>query len=226
MPLLLLAIGYTFPQHAVRPLPSQRAAVTMADAKCGLLCVGLAGNNGVTLIAGQIANQRGLTWESSRDGPKTANCLGCITQVGAVASAHPELPGFEDVAVGGWDIVPTGLGEALYHSRILDYDLVRQVREEMNELPVMPGIFDPDFVGESQHEGATHVRGDVATRSEQLAALREDIVRFKKEQGVTGHCTVIWSASVERPATEYESAAALLDAIEKDDRDVSRSGAT
>ena len=61
--------------------------------RCGLLCVGLAGNNGVTLVAGQLAIQQDLTWESSRDGPKEAkSCasLGCITQVGALARAHPE----------------------------------------------------------------------------------------------------------------------------------------
>ena len=189
--MLLLALGYTPSPYMRRPSGSRAAAaVTMAADRCGLLCVGLSGNNGVTLVAGQIANQRRLTWESSRDGPKEANCLGCITQSGTLARKHPEFAAFEDVAVGGWDVVPTGLGDALYHSRILEYDLVRQVREEMNEWPVMPGVFDPDFVGDSQHEGATQVRTDLSSRSAELAALREDIVRFKKEQQVTGHCTV------------------------------------
>ena len=50
--------------------------------------------------------------------------------------------------------VPTPLGEALYRSRILDYDLVRQLREEMDQREVMRGVFDADFVGESQHAGA------------------------------------------------------------------------
>lgn len=195
----------------------------MAADRCGLLCVGLAGNNGVTLVAGQIANQRRLKWESSRDGPKEANCLGCITQTGELARKHPEFAAFEDMAVGGWDVVPARLGDALYHARILEYDLVRQVRDEMNTWPVMPGVFDPGFVGESQHEGATRVRTDLTSRAAELAALREDIVRFKREQQVTGHCTVIWSASVERPATEYASAEALLAAIARDDREVSPS---
>jgi myo-inositol-1-phosphate synthase len=185
----LLALGLTPSAYTRRPSASHRAHPSMAADRCGLLCVGLAGNNGVTLVAGQIANQRRLKWESSRDGPKEANCLGCITQNGALARKH-EFAAFEDVAVGGWDVVPTGLGDALYHSRILEYDLVRQVREEMNTWPVMPGVFDPEFVGESQHEGATQVRTDLSSRSAELAALREDIVRFKREQQVTGHCTV------------------------------------
>ena len=188
--MLSLTLGLTPSPYTRRPSASRRAHPSMAADRCGLLCVGLAGNNGVTLVAGQIANQRRLKWESSRDGPKEANCLGCITQNGALARKHSEFAAFEDVAVGGWDVVPTGLGDALYHSRILEYDLVRQVRDEMNTWPVMPGVFDPDFVGDSQHEGATQVRTDLSSRSAELAALREDIVRFKKEQQVTGHCTV------------------------------------
>lgn len=161
-------------------------------------------------------------WESSRDGPKEANVLGCITQVGSLSRRHG-FPAFTSLAIGGWDVVATPLGEALYNARILDYDLVRQVREEMNAFPVMRGVFDPDFVGQSQHEGATFTAAVDATRAEQLEILREDIRRFKQEEGVGGHCTVVWSASVERPADEYGSADALLAAIERDERELSPS---
>ena len=185
--------------------------------RCGLLCVGLAGNNGVTLLAGQLANQRGMQWESSRDGPKRANYLGCITQVGALPGTF-EFPSFDDVAVGGWDVVPTPLGDALYASRVLDYDLVRQLREEMNRVPVLKGVWDPDFYGETQHAGATHVAPE-ATRREQLERLRADVRAFKADHAVDGHVTVIWSASVERPCEEHATAAALLAAIDADDKE-------
>jgi myo-inositol-1-phosphate synthase len=189
--------------------------------RCGLLVAGLAGNNGVTLLAGQLANQHGLTWESSKDGPKSANCLGCITQVGGLSKKF-EFSAFSDLAVGGWDVVPTPLGEALYRSRILDYDLVRQVRDEMDKIPVMRGVWDPDFYGDTQHEGATFIAHE-ATRSEQLDRLRADIRSFKAQHGLDdatdgGHTTVVWSASVERPCEDYESADELLDAIACDDK--------
>ena len=70
------------------------------------------------LLAGQLANQRRLTWESSRDGPKAANYLGCITQVGALADSYSFADMSADVVVGGWDVVPTPLGDALYESRV------------------------------------------------------------------------------------------------------------
>ena len=189
--------------------------------RSGLLVVGLAGNNGVTLLGGQIAVRRKVTWESSRDGPKSANCLGCITQVGELPK-HFDFQSFDDMAIGGWDVVPTGLGDALYNSRIFDYDLVRQVRTELNELPVMRGVWDADFYGESQRDGATYIVPE-GSRAAQLLRLREDIRRFKQESSIDeaggGHVTVVWSASVERPCTEYTSAAALLDAIERDDKE-------
>ena len=199
------------------------ALATSTPPRSGLLVVGLAGNNGVTLLGGQLAHQRGLVWESARDGPKAAQCNGCITQVGGLAKSFAFAP-FDELAVGGWDVVPTPLGDALYESRVLDYDLVRQVRDEMNGMSVLPGVWDADFYGESQHAGATNIVPET-TRASQLERLRSDIRTFKAEQRIctdggedSGHVTVVWSASVERPCEEYGTAAELMDAIAADDK--------
>jgi Myo-inositol-1-phosphate synthase len=99
-----------------------------------VLVVGLGGANGVTLLAGHIANTRKLSWEGpSPWGRMSANLLGCITQLPAKGGkgGYKEryaLADFCDAAIGGWDIRPTPLGEALYNARILDFDLVRQVQ--------------------------------------------------------------------------------------------------
>jgi Myo-inositol-1-phosphate synthase len=100
----------------------------------GVLVVGLGGANGVTLLAGHIANTRKLSWEGpSPWGRMSANLLGCITQLPAKGGKggyreRYALADFCDAAIGGWDIRPTPLGEALYNARILDFDLVRQVQ--------------------------------------------------------------------------------------------------
>ena len=47
------------------------------------------------------------------------------------------------------------------------FEEVRQLRGEMDGVEVMPGVFDPGFVGESQHAGATHM----TTQSMQVATL-------------------------------------------------------
>jgi len=220
--LLLSARAYGSSGH--HPLP--QSPPSPSPPRCGLLCVGLAGNNGITLLAGQLANLQQITWESNRDGPKQANLLGCITQVGMLPRAFCFTDFVKSVVIGGWDVRPTPLGDALYKARIFDYDLVRQLRDKMNAIPVMPGVWDAGFYGENQAAEATHIVTTATSRAAQLRWLREDIRRFKAEHellGESNHVTVIWSASVERPSQEYPSAAALLRAIEEDDREVSPS---
>lgn len=175
----------------------------------GILIVGFGGGNGVTAAAGVIANTKNITWEGPT-GRNSPNYLGCITQLPSKGGSggYRERYALADVnnaAIGGWDIRPTPLGEALYNARILDFDLVRQVREEMDALKLLPGVWDPAFIGESQHESATHVVGDGDSQQDRLERLRKDIREFRAGEGVTGHVTVIWSASVERPSErEFE----------------------
>ncbi len=96
-----------------------------------MLIVGVGGNNGVTLLAGKIANRDNLSWEGAPPAEiREANLLGCITQLGGQCGFKDDYPlaKFVDAVVGGWDIRSTPLGSALYNSRVLDYDLVRQVQ--------------------------------------------------------------------------------------------------
>ncbi|CAM9166901.1 unnamed protein product [Phaeothamnion confervicola] len=106
-----------------------------------------------------------------------------------------------------------------------------QVRDELDAVEVMPGIWDPDFIGESQHATATHAVPADMPASEKLARLRADIRRFGGSSGGSvehsglggsagcdGHVTVIWSASVERPSERcYQTPEELLAAVEASD---------
>lgn len=89
----------------------------------------------------------------------------------------------------------------------------------MNKVKVFRGVYDPRFIGTSQHETATHIltKQEAPTDSEALKCLRADIRYFKWRNGVVGHTTVIWSASVEPNCellVKYQTASDLLDAIE------------
>ncbi|CAM9546927.1 unnamed protein product [Chrysoparadoxa australica] len=197
--------------------------------RAGMLIVGLGGGNGVTALAGHLANQRKLSWEAAPPwGRKTANYLGCITQLpskggsGGYRERYP-LADMNDAVIGGWDIRATPMGRALYDARILDYDLVRQIQDEMEKFPIMKGVWDPDFIGESQHATANHAL-PLMTRQESLDHLRQDIRNWKATNDVDGHTTVIWSASVERPSDLCCSTAQeLLAAIEENDKEISPS---
>lgn len=183
----------------------------------------------MTLVAGAIANARKLSWETGgvpgKGRVSAPNWGGCITQIepkgqhGGVGFKG-QLVGLADAskaAVGGWDIRSKALGDALYQCRVLDYDLVRQVRDEMNEFPIMKGVYEASFLGESQHASAKHIvpTTDSTTYMELVEHLRNDIRYFKAEKNVTGHTTIIWSASVERPADvgHLQTAEQLLEAL-------------
>jgi myo-inositol-1-phosphate synthase len=193
----------------------------------GILIVGLGGNNGVTLLAGQIANTQSLTWETLT-GPVSSNWYGCLTQIpprgvhGGVGfqGRIPGLASANTMKVGGWDIRGTKLGQALYDCRVLEPDLVRQVRETMDRVEIMEGVWDPSFIGESQHKTANHVvtgEDNKSTRT-RLDRIRRDIRTWREKNKVDGHITVIWSASVERPSeAEYATADELLNAIYDDE---------
>jgi myo-inositol-1-phosphate synthase len=69
----------------------------------------------------------------------------------------------------------------------------------MNKVKVFRGVYDPRFIGNSQHDTASHIltNDEAPNDSEALKCLRADIRYFKWRNGVVGHTTVIWSASVE-----------------------------
>ena len=198
----------------------------------GILVAGLGGSNGVTMIAGFLANIQCLQWETANAGRVSAPAWnGCVTQLeprggGVGFKGRYPLADATHAVIGGWDIRPTPLGDALYASRVLDYDLVRQVREEMNEMKILKGIYDPSFLGESQYATATHIVTGATTFFEKVEHLRKDIRSFIEKNNIDGHTTVIWSASVERPAdVDFETADSLLQAIldNKPDCDISPS---
>ncbi|KAL3928919.1 MAG: hypothetical protein SGBAC_012431, partial [Bacillariaceae sp.] len=200
--------------------------------KIGILVVGLGGNNGVTMVAGFLANNQKLEWETGSAGRVSApNWNGCITQLppkggGVGFQGRYPLANATNAAIGGWDIRPTPLGDALYASRVLEYDLVRQVREEMNSMDIMKGVYDESFLGESQYETATHIVTGRDSFFDKVEHIRKDIRAFIASNGVDGATTVIWSASVERPAqVQFETADELLQGIldNKSDCDMSPS---
>ena len=161
------------------------------------------------MLGGILANRHNIKWYGPKgEGPIHANYNGCITQlhskgVHGGVGYKDRVQGLADAnmaAVGGGDIRPTKLGDALLQGQILDYDLVKQVKEDMNsKYSVFKGYYDPRFIGSSQHDTATHIltEKEAPNASEALKCIRADIRYFKWKNGVVGHTTVIWSASVE-----------------------------
>lgn len=187
--------------------------------KPGLLLVGIGGNNGCTMLAGAAANALNLQWEGVKK-RCSADWTGCITQTARMRKRG--LADFADAELGGWDVRPTPIGQALRKARILDFDLVRQLEDVLDAVPVWPGVYDPRFVGESQREQATHIK-QLPDASSKVQALRADIRAFL--QKVDGHTTVVWSGSVEPPSLlpVFETSEDLLNGLETHGADFSPS---
>jgi len=176
--------------------------------KLGLMLVGWGGNNGSTLTAGILANQRNLTWRT-KEGEKQSNFWGSLTQASTLRLGETRegeevfipfnkvLPMSSPVewAIGGWDISKKTLAEAMERAAVLDYDIQRQLEQDMAQLQPLPSVYFPDFIAANQEDRADNVlRG---SKQEQLEQIRSDIRNFKAEQGVD-KVIVMWTANTER----------------------------
>ena len=113
------------------------------------MLVGLGGNNGSTLVAGILANKNKLSWES-KNGKQEANFYGSFTQCATahVGFKYDESTGsLNDVfkpineiipmvnpcefVISGWDISNANLYEACKRSKVLEPDLIKQLKGEL-----------------------------------------------------------------------------------------------
>ncbi|TPX31106.1 inositol-3-phosphate synthase [Synchytrium endobioticum] len=177
--------------------------------RIGLMMVGWGGNNGSTLTASIIANRRGLMWRT-KDGKIKSNYLGSLTQASTFKLGRDVHTGEDvhipfnqilpmvhpnDIVIGGWDINSKNLGEAMERAKVLDYDLQRQVRDEMNTMCPLPSVYYPDYIAANQFDRADNLIS--GSKYDQLNHIRRDISNFKAQNGLD-KVIVLWTANTER----------------------------
>ena len=177
--------------------------------KLGVLLVGM-GAVSTTTIAGVMAVRKGL-----------AKPIGSLTQMGTVRlgkrtdGRSPLIKDFvplaalEDVVFGGWDIFEDNSYEAAKTAGVLDAALLDQIRPELEAVKPMSAVFDRRYV--KRLDGPNVKKGK--NKKELAEQLREDIQRFKKDNGVE-RLVMIWCGSTEVFLTE-SPAHATVDAFEK-----------
>ena len=176
--------------------------------RVGAMFVGWGGNNGTTVTASIIANRHGIVW-NKKEGEVRSNYFGSLTQSSTIRIGNNEcgdnvyipfknlLPMVNpnDLVIGGWDICSTPLGDAMKNAKVLDYDLQRQVYEEMQKLRPLPSVYFPDFIAANQAGRATNVLK--GSKQEQLDQIRKDIRDFKSANNLD-KVIVLWTANTER----------------------------
>lgn len=206
--------------------------------KIGLMMVGWGGNNGSTLTASIIANRREVKW-MTKEGEKSPNYFGSLMMASTLKIGRDELGNdvfipFRDILpmahpnnfiLGGWDISGQNLAQAMVRAQVLDYDLQRQIYDEMATLKPMPSIYYPDFIAANQSGRADNVIPG-SNKWAHLEKIRADIRNFKLENGLD-KVIVVWTANTERYAEIItgvnDTADNLINAVKNSHSEVSPS---
>ncbi|KAI8078082.1 uncharacterized protein B0P05DRAFT_123061 [Gilbertella persicaria] len=177
--------------------------------KVGVMMVGWGGNNGSTLTAAILAHKNKLTWRT-KNGVQKPNYYGSVTQSSTVRlgvdaqGADVYVPLSEmlplinptDLVLGGWDISGKNLAESMERAQVLEYDLQRQVYDDMAKMVPLPSIYYPDFIAANQEDRADNLIPGSDKRAH-VDQIRKDIRDFKAANQLD-KVIVLWTANTER----------------------------
>ena len=197
----------------------QPEEVRPARGKLGILLPGL-GAVATTMIAGVLLARKGL-----------GQPIGSLTQMGTIRlgkrtdNRSPKVSDFlglaklDDLVFGAWDIFPDNAYESAVHADVLGAKHLDPIREELEAIVPMPGVFYPEFV---RRLNGTHVKQG-ATRAEMVEQLRADIRTFKASNGCD-RAVAVWCGSTEiyvSPNGIHHSADSFERALHNDDPNIS-----
>jgi myo-inositol-1-phosphate synthase len=195
--------------------------IVPAKGRLGILLPGM-GAVATTFVAGVEAVRRGL-----------ALPIGSLTQLGHIRlgkrteGRNPLIREFaplapiEDLAFGGWDPIPDDAYESARKAGVLEAGQVDAMHDFLASVRPMPAVFDKEYV--KRLDGPNVKRG--RNKRELGEQLREDIRRFRQEQGCD-RLVMVWCGSTEiflRPGPEHASLAAFEKAMEANDHGIAPS---
>ncbi|TCK70180.1 inositol-3-phosphate synthase [Acidipila rosea] len=189
------------------------AQIKPATGKLGVMLVGM-GAVATTLIAGVEAVRRGK-----------AAPIGSLTQLGTIRlgkrtdNQTPLIKDFvpladlQDVVFTGWEIFPENMYEAAKHAKVLDKELLEEMKEYLESIQPMPAVFDQHYV---KRLNGTHVKKG-RSKCDLAQQLRNDIQEF---QSKVDRVVVLWTGSTEiflEPTAVHQSLEAFEKGLLEDD---------
>ncbi len=196
-------------------------SIAPARGKLGVLLPGM-GAVGTTFVAGCLLARRGL-----------GQPIGSLTQMGTLRLGKrtdertplirdfAPLASMDDLVFGGWDLFPDNAYEAAVNAEVLSAKDLSAVQEELSAIKPMESVFFPEFV--------KRLRGENVKKStdkmELAEAVREDIRRFKKDNGLD-RCVAVWCGSTEvhrEPTEVHQSLANFEEGLRRSDPAISPS---
>ncbi|MBC7386675.1 MAG: inositol-3-phosphate synthase [Cryobacterium sp.] len=182
--------------------PTKKITIAPAKGKLAILTPGM-GAVATTLYAGVIAVNKGIS-----------HPIGSYTQMGKIRLGKRTenrmsnvkdlvpLAGLKDIVFGGWDIFPENAFEAASHAKVLEKDLLLEVKEELEKIKPMKAVFDKNFI--KRIDGVNVKTGK--NKMDLADQLRQDIRNFLKDNGCD-RAVMVWCASTEvyTPPTEVHA---------------------
>lgn len=187
--------------------------ITEASGKLGVMIVGMGGAVSTTLITGVLSARKGL-----------AKPIGSITQMASIKMQDGKehlikdivpIADLKDIKFGGWDIFEDNAYDAAMYAEVLKEKDLNKVKDELIEIKPMPAVFDHNF---AKRLNGTYIK-KAETRWDMVALLRQDIRKFKEENGCD-RIVVLWAASTEIyiPLAEEHKTLESLEKAMKDNR--------
>jgi myo-inositol-1-phosphate synthase len=199
---------------------ADRPSVQPATGKLGILTPGL-GAVATTFMAGVESVRRGLTapigsltqMATIRLGKRTENRAPLIKDFVPLAA-------LEDIVFGAWDPIPDDAYTAAKKAGVLEERDLEPVRDFLSAIKPMPAAFENKYV---TRLNGTNVK--TGTKREMAEALREDIRRFKQENGCD-RVVLVWCGSTEiyiKPGPQHATLEAFEAAMDANDEAIAPS---
>ncbi|HLK36030.1 MAG TPA: inositol-3-phosphate synthase [Polyangiaceae bacterium] len=195
------------------------SSIRPADGKLGVLLPGM-GAVATTTMAGTLLARKGK-----------ALPVGSLTQMGTIRlgrrtehrrpkiSDLVPLANLSQLEFGGWDIFEDTALEAAQHAKVLDSEHIDDVREELDAIRPMTGVFYPGYV---KRLHGTHTKS-ARSKAEMVAQVRRDIRTFRTERECD-RLVAVWCGSTETflvPGAVHQSIGAFEDGLRADDPSIS-----
>jgi myo-inositol-1-phosphate synthase len=149
-----------------------------------------------------------------RLGKRTDNRSPCIRD-------FVPLSALDDLVFGGWDIFEDSAYESALHAKVLEKDLLDQVKQPLDAVKPMPAVFDRNYVKRLDGPNVKQAPNNM----DKARMLMEDIRRFQAKNGVS-RTVMVWCGSTEvfhRPFPCHENLKAFEEGLCKNDPDIAPS---
>jgi myo-inositol-1-phosphate synthase len=191
------------------------------EGKLGILLPGL-GAVATTMIAGVEAIKKGISQP-----------IGSLTQMGTIRlgkrteGRNPKIKDFvpladlNNIVFGGWDVYEDNVYEAAMNARVIDANLLREIRKELEAIKPMKAAFDKNYV--KNLDGTFFKEG--ANKYEIALQVIEDIKNFEKENNCE-RSVMVWCGSTEiylEQSAVHESLEAFEQGLKDNDRHIAPS---